>query len=507
MPAGFAFVLAATLGCGQNAAGTPRIDAGCVSVADAAGPAEDGLLAPERLSRPDCEAEGWDAVDLDGTIWSLAWGVAVRFAGPPATLTARLEGAPASAVTQNASTFFWRASLVGATLAFRGCHRTSGTEIDGILGVCVRGGAGCHQEPTRLIKIERRPGELEASPNLVKLAEYGAFPVTGTFDRVTLNVRVDAARGIAALARGSDGLRILATSTPGQVWSEVGHGEVEDSRACSPDERYNDVKLVRANGRDYALLASSTHGVVIWEISDPRHPILRAHVRNGDAVHTHFVLGNVLYAADLSMGGLLIADVSDPTHPVELGQFILPNGDSQSYVHDLYVEPGRAYLAHWDAGLVIIDVGDPHSPRVLGQYRPSDRPSTSHSVWITTIAGRKIAVSGDEGFGAYATVLDVTDPASIHVIGEWGQDRPQVSIHNILVEKDKAYVAWYQDGLRVLQLYPDRAPEQIGYFNSWSPQVTGSGGSFYEGAIGIDKVGDVVYLADALRGLLVLKVL
>jgi hypothetical protein len=68
---------------------------------------------------------------------------------------------------------------------------------------------------------------------------------------------------------------------------------------------------------------------------------------------------------------------------------------------------------------------------------------------------------------------------------------------------DRAFLSYYQDGLRVLRLFPDRAPEQIGYYNTWSPRDPDSGSDVYEGAIGIDRVDRTVYLTDTLRGLIV----
>jgi hypothetical protein len=244
--------------------------------------------------------------------------------------------------------------------------------------------------------------------------------------------------------------------------------------------------------------------MVVYDITDPDAPIRRTHLRNGHNVHSIFLEGTTAYLADMDISGIVIADVSDPELPVERSQYILEGGGfAHAFVHDLYAEPGRAYLNYWGAGLVILDTTNLESPIKIGQYT-YDR-MTNHSCWVTTINSRRVAVVGDEDLTAHARALDVTDPANITLIDEWGQERPEISIHNILIDGDKAYISYYMDGLRVLQLSDAAAPTQLGYFNSWRGDVN-DGQSFFEGAIGIDKVGNRVYLADTARGLIVLQV-
>ena len=467
-----------------------------------------------------CEPSGWDQVALDGTVWSMDHHVPavgdfagiVKFTGSGTSLAATYNGSQAAMTQQNASTLTWTRNAVPNTRitrrVFTACTRPAAGEIDGLLTFCDMTNR-CTDGTFRMIKLERRPGETDKSDNITELAEYQG----PTWQSITANVRIDAARQLAVMARYDDGLYILHLD-PGPPYSitEVGHHAVEDAGSQSSFEIYNDVKLIDANGKHYAVMSSSTHGAVIYDISNPAAPAIVAHVRDGDNDHTAFIVGTTLYLGDLD-NGLVIVDVTDPEHPVEKSNFIYmepnppPNPPldplSSIFLHDLFVEPGRAYLSYWGAGLVIVDVQDPAAPHQLGEFtypRMSD-----HSVWAATIGGRKIALIGDEDFTAHGRELDVTDPAHPTLIGEYGQDRPQVSIHNIMIDGDKAYVAYYMDGLRILQLSPTQAPTLIGWFNTWSPGPN-TGYSFYESAIGLDKIGNLVYLADEDRGLIVLQV-
>ena len=112
---------------------------------------------------------------------------------------------------------------------------------------------------------------------------------------------------------------------------------------------------------------------------------------------------------------------------------------------------------------------------------------------------------GDEDFGAHLRTIGV-DPACpttfMQKIGELTL-RPEVSIHNILAFGNTAYVAHYQDGVRIFDVSTPAAPQLTGWYNTWR----GPGDSFFEGAIGIDVDLDagLIYVADHPRGLLILR--
>jgi hypothetical protein len=84
--------------------------------------------------------------------------------------------------------------------------------------------------------------------------------------------------------------------------------------------------------------------------------------------------------------------------------------------------------------------------------------------------------------------------------------RPEVSIHNIMAFGDVAYVSWYQDGVRLVDVSDPTAPRVTAYYNSWDGR---DGRSFFEGAIGldVDLAAGLLYVADTARGLIVLRIL
>jgi hypothetical protein len=198
--------------------------------------------------------------------------------------------------------------------------------------------------------------------------------------------------------------------------------------------------------------------------------------------------------------------VSDPAQPARLGGWVAPGAKDQGgvYLHDLAVQDGRAYLAYWDAGLIVLDTkADPAAPTLVGSFNGYAR-RTAHSVWPTIAGGRKVALLGDEDFGAHLRVVDVDDasPTFLQAIGELAL-RPEVSIHNVMAVGETGVVAWYQDGVRVLDLADPTMPVVRRHANTWN----GPGDAFYEGATGVDVDATAVplriYVADTQRGLLV----
>jgi hypothetical protein len=356
-----------------------------------------------------------------------------------------------------------------------------------------------------LVRVERFD-DAEAD-GLAVLGEYGGFDAGG----YAVNVRQR--DGIAYLARYEDGLRILDGTDPAAI-AEVGHV----TPIGGAGDIWNDVKLFDYLGSRYALMASNKTGLVIVDVTDPgaaaivsQWPPVSAGYTVFD-VHTIWLdqssglaylgeIGSETADAAPGDGGLDIVSVADPANPRLMGRWAASEVDG-TIVHDLMVKDGIAYLCAWDAGLAIVDVHNPVQPQLLGRFDDYER-RTSHSVWVDRIGDRLIALHGDEDFGAHLRVLDVTNPAQPFALAEW-QTRPEVSIHNVRLDGPKATIAYYQDGVRILDLSNPVEPVQTAFLNTWDPDAPGAGALFYEGTVGIDVADDGrLWIADSERGLIV----
>lgn len=402
-----------------------------------------------------------------------------------------------------ADDLYWRTRISIENNVFTDAFDLCARDGDALVGRYARcyegmGETDCVETELVLEPFRRLPGESEAE-GLELVAEHGDhWPPA-----FTANVRVH--EGIAYVARGSDGLRIVDVSDPASP--------VDLARVGAQSDDFNDIKIIEtAGGATYALVASAVRGVLVIHVSDPTEPELVAtFTPSGEAnhgVHSIFVDETdgryYAYLADGYSSLLGVWDVTEPELPELWLTYELP--DSNWGIHDLYADDHRAYLNATYGGLVIVDLApSPGVSTVVGRYS-HDQFQYSHSSWVTTAGGRTIAVTGDEGYDAHLHVVDV-DPASPAFTQRLGgyQTRSIVSIHNIMTVGERAYVSYYLDGVRILDLSDPAAPELVAYFNSWDREQ--SMGELFEGAVGIDvdPAAGLVYVADTPRGLLILR--
>ncbi|OJT19475.1 hypothetical protein BO221_34385 [Archangium sp. Cb G35] len=250
---------------------------------------------------------------------------------------------------------------------------------------------------------------------------------------------------------------------------------------------------------DALYVASANKGVNVFDISDPADPKLIRNLPGGSSainVHTVFVEGNRLYAA--SNSGVLLFDVTRPLEPVELNRYAPFPGQP----HDMFAVGDQLYVNYAFRGYMVVDASNPNDLRTLGSFTYPWQ--YSHHNAVGTFAGRTLAFEGGEGPGEHLRVLDITDPANIVKIGSFRLRAP-ISIHNMLLVGKKLYVAWYQEGVRVLDVSNPTQPTQVAYYNTWRESDPGRG-AYFDGAMGIRVPGDgFIYVVDTSRGLLLLR--
>ncbi|AKF79944.1 hypothetical protein MFUL124B02_07330 [Myxococcus fulvus 124B02] len=258
---------------------------------------------------------------------------------------------------------------------------------------------------------------------------------------------------------------------------------------------------------DALYIASDSRGVIVFDISTPGEPLeVRAMGTARTNVHTVFVEGNRLFAASPApTGEVLVYDISQPLDPQLTGTFQATGFTAATSYgpHDMFAFEGRLYVNFWRAGYVIASLQDDAAPKQLGAYRYEH--SNSHASAVARYGERLIAFEGGEDWGAHLRVLDVTDAANPQRIGEYRR-RQQVSIHNMVLSGTKLYVAWYHEGVRVLDVSTPESPREVAHYNTFRPDDPMRGESFYDGAIGMRVPGDgFIYAVDTSRGLLILR--
>ena len=105
----------------------------------------------------------------------------------------------------------------------------------------------------------------------------------------------------------------------------------------------------------YAYAAADLHGVFIFSLQDPAHPVVVGSMPAQDAALSVCVVGEMAYVAD-RYEGLSVFSLADKTAPVRMGWIDTPGRAS-----DVAVVGDYAYVADGSSGLRVIAIADPSS--------------------------------------------------------------------------------------------------------------------------------------------------
>lgn len=222
----------------------------------------------------------------------------------------------------------------------------------------------------------------------------------------------------------------------------------------------NDVKVATDGSLAVASHEFSTDqrdGVTLLDLADPAHPEFIARFMPDElspGVHNLWIDGTTLYVVTDGSGptsGLNVVDISNPASPQLLSHFYA----GSSFLHDVLVRDGLAFLSHWNAGLVILDVGNgiaggsPSAPVEVSRIQLAGQ---THNAWYWPEAGYVFV--GEEDF-ATPGIMHVVDVANRHSPVEVATFRvPGDTPHNFWLDEDAQvlYLAWYSSGLRALDV-------------------------------------------------------
>lgn len=231
----------------------------------------------------------------------------------------------------------------------------------------------------------------------------------------------------------------------------------------------NDVK-VSEDGRVAVITREGAsdrkNGLVILDVSDPSNVEILSRFDDGltGGVHNVFIYEDHVYAINNGRRYDII-NIEDPGNPYRVSRFEL---DTPGHaVHDVWVVDGVAYSSNWDDGVVAVDVGSdmsgelggvggsPENPKMLGSYTYPSGWNHAAFPFKSESTDDFYVVAGDEAFPGGI-------PAGwIHFfkLNSWDESEevaryevPEAGTHNFWIENDTLYIAYYQGGLRIVDI-------------------------------------------------------
>lgn len=209
--------------------------------------------------------------------------------------------------------------------------------------------------------------------------------------------------------------------------------------------------------------------------------------------------------------GFSIVDVSDPAKPKVISQVKNKPGVQSQYIDVI----GNTLVINqdglrekenpsWDGGIRLYDISDPAKPREVGFFKTDTQPRRGvHGFWLHEDPKQgKFAFIATTKEGYYDNILmivDINDPANPKEVARWwmpgqhiaGGEKPGedwvepdrglrvglpkiwVALHDITTYKDRAYLAYRDEGVIILDISDIRKPAKISQIK-WSPPEEGN---------------------------------
>ncbi len=222
----------------------------------------------------------------------------------------------------------------------------------------------------------------------------------------------------------------------------------------------NDVKV--SDDASWAIItregaSGRANGIVVLDLADPAHPQIIGELTDQltAGIHNVWINGNIVYAVNDGTSAMNIIDMSDPANPAHAGVWELRPGETNKSLHDVWSDGEYAYVSYWDDGLVILDVGagthggTPTEPVFVSSINYAQ--GNTHVAWREgdyVFLGDEIGTA--DGMRGYVHVVDVSAIDEPVEVAKY--EVPEAGAHNLWVEDGTMYIAYYQGGLRIVDV-------------------------------------------------------
>ena len=260
--------------------------------------------------------------------------------------------------------------------------------------------------------------------------------------------------------------------------------------------------------RHYALAINEYGPMEIIDLSNPAQPeIIALYQESFTGAHNIFVNEHFAYVVgthpvnepdDDAHSGLHIIDLSNPEQPKLAGKY-----EAGFYIHDLYVQNDTAFVGGLRSHQVVtLDVKNKRNIRELAGFRVR-YPHT-----VRRGGNPNILIVNDEGKGQDVQFFDVRDPHNVRKVGSYITD-PEISPHNVEPIGNLAYIAYFEDMLRVVEYSDPANPVEVGFYDTYpeNPSHGQPEGAHQTAAWGVypHTPSGNIYISDMTKGLYIFR--
>jgi hypothetical protein len=248
---------------------------------------------------------------------------------------------------------------------------------------------------------------------------------------------------LAASAHDARGTEIATTPLR---WSVVGSGAEIDRDGYFVAEDPGVYTAVAAAGT-----VSSATSIQVVPRDDPRRLTSVAHapIPSGSMAAEVWPFGDVVYISTVGTH-VYVYDIKDPTAPVLTDSIVV----DARHINDVSLtEDGKLGVLTREGassrrnGLVFFDATDPRHPRVLSEFTETVTGGV-HSAFIW----KHYVFATDDATGSLR-IIDFENPKQPRQIARWETpNRGQRMLHDVYVRDGLAYLAYWRDGLVILDV-------------------------------------------------------
>lgn len=203
-----------------------------------------------------------------------------------------------------------------------------------------------------------------------------------------------------------------------------------------------------------------------------------------------YVTASVPFSEELSKGAagkgdFRLVDVTDPRRPVQVSDWAAGRDGGMSIGSEVFAHSATAnkagtvaIVSYWDAGAIYLDITDPKAPKYIGRtVYPAGADGDTHSVALAGNEGLMLTADEDfdpaNGTWGFLRLWNVTNPKAPKQLGRFATansldrtppDDGEYTVHNPFVRGQLAYLSWYSDGVRVIDIANPAAPRELGYY-------------------------------------------